>query len=40
MHYLTLPELLHLSETPLAHQPAEALRPSREALATVMAELA
>lgn len=36
----TLPELLHLSETPLAHQPAEALRPTREALASVMADLA
>jgi 2-oxoglutarate ferredoxin oxidoreductase subunit beta len=35
----TLPELLHLPETPLVHQPVEALRPSREALATVMSEL-
>ncbi len=35
----TLPELQHLPETPLVHQPAETLRPGREALAEVMAEL-
>ena len=35
----TLPELQQLPATPLVHQPAETLRPGREALATVMAEL-
>jgi 2-oxoglutarate/2-oxoacid ferredoxin oxidoreductase subunit beta len=35
----SLPELEHLPATPLAHLPAEKLRPSREALARVMAEL-
>jgi 2-oxoglutarate/2-oxoacid ferredoxin oxidoreductase subunit beta len=35
----SLPELEHLPATPLAHLPVEKLRPSREALAKVMAEL-
>jgi 2-oxoglutarate ferredoxin oxidoreductase subunit beta len=35
----TLPELQQLAATPLVNQPAETLRPGREALATVMAEL-
>ncbi len=34
-----LPELLHLSETPLAHLEQDKLRPPREALAQYMAEL-
>ncbi|HEV2237336.1 MAG TPA: 2-oxoacid:ferredoxin oxidoreductase subunit beta [Ktedonobacterales bacterium] len=36
----SLPELQRLPETPLAHLPVDKLRPSREALARVMAELA
>lgn len=35
----TLPEQLHVPETPLAHLGEDKLRPSREALAKVMAEL-
>ena len=35
----TLPETLHLSQTPLAHFSAEELRPSRENFAKLMAEL-
>ncbi len=35
-----LPELLHLTDTPLAHLDETHLRPPREALAKVMAELA
>jgi 2-oxoglutarate ferredoxin oxidoreductase subunit beta len=35
----SLPELEHLPETPLAHLPVEKLRPSRAALAQVLAEL-
>ncbi len=34
-----LPELEHLPETPLAHLPEEKLRPSREALARVLASV-
>jgi 2-oxoglutarate/2-oxoacid ferredoxin oxidoreductase subunit beta len=34
-----LPELEHLPETPLAHLPEEKLRPSREALARVLANV-
>lgn len=34
----TLPELMHLTETPLAQLSEERLRPSREAFAQVMAE--
>ncbi|MDP9352964.1 MAG: 2-oxoacid:ferredoxin oxidoreductase subunit beta [Chloroflexota bacterium] len=36
----TLPELQHLPDTPLVHLPESALRPPREALARIMAELA
>jgi 2-oxoglutarate ferredoxin oxidoreductase subunit beta len=36
----TLPELMHLTDTPLAHLTEARLRPPREALAKVMAELA
>jgi len=35
----TLPSLMNLPETALAHLPPEALRPSREALAEAMADL-
>lgn len=35
----TLPETMHLSDTPLAHLPASALRPTREAFAALMADL-
>ena len=35
----TLPDLMHLTETPLAQLPEAKLRPSREAFAKVMAEL-
>ena len=35
----TLPETLHLSQTPLAHFSAEELRPSRENFAKLMTEL-
>jgi 2-oxoglutarate ferredoxin oxidoreductase subunit beta len=34
----TLPEVMSLDDTPLAEMPAERLRPSRDALAAVMAE--
>jgi 2-oxoglutarate ferredoxin oxidoreductase subunit beta len=34
----TLPDVMSLDDTPLAEMPAERLRPSREALAAVMAE--
>jgi 2-oxoglutarate ferredoxin oxidoreductase subunit beta len=34
----TLPEVMSLDDTPLAEMPAERLRPSREALAAVMAD--
>jgi 2-oxoglutarate ferredoxin oxidoreductase subunit beta len=36
----TLPEQMRLVRTPLAHLPEDQLRPSREALAKVMADLA
>ena len=35
----TLPDLMHITETPLAQLPEAKLRPSREAFAKVMAEL-
>ena len=35
----TLPDLMHMTETPLAQLPEAKLRPSREAFAKVMAEL-
>jgi len=35
----SLPEQVHLGDTPLAHLGESELRPSREALAKVMADL-
>ncbi len=35
----SLPELEHLPETPLALMPEQKLRPSREALASLMSEM-
>jgi 2-oxoglutarate ferredoxin oxidoreductase subunit beta len=35
----TLPQVMHITETPLAHLPAEQMRPTREAFDALMAEL-